>query len=283
MKKDNPNHKEEVPFKAGEKSDFQVFNKELQTQNPNEDFMLLKEKLIYYKTKGNIEKLEENLDPLFINLKLEYEHDNFLEKGLDLCIISDVSESIYPWRIFYKKAIYLMLMDVENLFFSAENITTEHLNKIRLSLITYSDYKKSVSKLDFVTYSNLGEFIDNLDKIDLPIKEEIKKRNVFEAYKTANELSWNEESIRIIVHFCPDPQYGLKYTSAPKELPNDYDPYPEGIEDQDDEEILDNLSNILQEGKFNMVKFNKRCEKFGKLIQEKLSGDINSPKVIPLA
>ena len=282
MEKQNPNHKEEEPFKAHEGEECQAFNRDLETQDPNEDFLKLKSSLMFFKNQGQVEKIEEQ-EPMFICLKNEYEASDFLENGLDLVVLADASESIYPWRIYQKKSIYFTLMDIENLFFSAEDITAEHFNKIRLSFISYSDHDKPIDKLDFVEYSKLGEFCDKIDSLPTPKSEEIKKRNVFGAYQALNDLSWSEGSIKIVIHYCPDPQYGVKYTTNPKGMPSDYDPFPEGIPSQNEEEILENISNLLEIGKFNLIKFNNRCEKFSKILQDKFSTDLTTPKIIPLA
>jgi hypothetical protein len=279
MEKDkNPNHKEEVAFKATEGKEFLSYVKSLETQDVNEDFLSLKNSLLYFKNKGKIDDVGTLSDePLFLNFVYELEKSDVLENGLDFCIICDVSESIYPWRIYQKKSIYYALKDIENYIFSAEGLTPEHLAKIRIALVKYSDKDKGVEIQDFIEYKDLGDICAKIDSIDVK-SNSLKKRNVFEALKSVSELKWNDDSRRLILHYCGDPQYGSKYTVNPKKMPEDYDPLPDGDNDIVEDDLFDSLSN-LNFTKYNLVKFNDRCERMIKELTSKFDIDANKPSV----
>ena len=50
----NPNHKKEDPNKQSESKETRAVNRELEIQDVNEDFMSLKNKLLYYINKENL-------------------------------------------------------------------------------------------------------------------------------------------------------------------------------------------------------------------------------------
>lgn len=275
MEKKNPNHKQEEPFKAKEGEETFAYNKDLAKQDANEDFLNLKKNLVFFN------KNVRDPETRFVGLSSEVTPEDVKEKGLDFVILADVSGSSYPFRIYLKKSMYFSLFDIEDLVYQIPDITPEDFDKIRFAFISYSDKEEGVKVLDFVPYNKIADLCDKIDEIE--IKEEtIKARNVFEGLEKLNELSWNEDSIRVLLHYCSDPAYGSKYHVNPKGLPSDYDAYPNGIEGQNEEEILENCSN-LNLLIYNFVKFNNRCESFSKAISPSFGKfDQNQPKVDPL-
>lgn len=288
----NPNHKKEDPNKQSESKETRAVNRELEIQDVNEDFMSLKNKLLYYINKENLNEFSVVTKPesRFLMLDSDFSKEDVIEQGLDLCIIVDGSESMYPYRIYQKKSLYFSLMDLEDFVFSSTDLKPEDLNKIRIAYVQYDnrdndeddeDIKnsKNLKVVDFVEYKQLGDICKEIDKLDIK-KHSIKKRNVMDGLKAAGELNWNEDSAKVILHYCADSQYGKKFTSNPKGMPEDYDPFPEGIK-LDLETIYQKLADL--NCVYNLIKFNDRILA---LVEDLNKNDINvnsnSPKLIEL-
>lgn len=270
----NPNHTfEKLP---NESKTAKVANLELKTQDPNEDFLALKNQLIYFQNKGNLENIPQNLEEesKFLMINTDIDPSEAQANGLDLCILADTSESMYPFRVFLKKSIYFTLMDLENFFYRIEGITADDFSKLRISFVKYSDRgsDKTVEATDFIEYKNLGDICTKIDEIEIK-SFSIKKRAVFDGLKSLTELNWNPDSVKMILHFCGDPQYGDLYTFNPKKMPENYDPFPEGVDDIDSEELLDKLSDL--NANYTFVKFNERVDKYSAEIKKKVQMSIN--------
>jgi len=287
-KNENPNHISETLPEQKEKNESKfcvVDNSKLINQDLNENFLNLKKELIFFKDKSDYDEIKSNLkdETEFLKIRDEIEADDIKEKGLDFVILADVSESMYPYRIYLKKSMYLALKDIENFVYTSIEDADEFPN-IRIAFVKYTDRENSsepgkIDVLDFVEYSSLEEVCKWIDEIDIT-KSSIKKRNVFDGYKAVSDLSWNEDSIKLIVHYAADPQYGIQYTTNPKKLPDDYDPFPDGVEDLTKEDVLPPLE---EKGCiFNFISFGNRLLRYHQDISPDLTMDLTSPFVVEL-
>jgi hypothetical protein len=276
----NPNHKEEIPNKFKDVESTRAFAQDLVIQDPKEDFLSLKSQLLYYKNKDNLDKIPKiSPESKFLMLGEEISQEDLLETGLDFCILADTSDSMYPFRIFFKKSLYFCLMDIENFMLTCPDVSAEHFQKIRFAFVQYSDRdtdKSVFESVDFVDYKSLGDICKKIDEIEIK-QFSAKKRAVFDGMKAMSELSWNEDARKVIVHYCGDPQYGTKYTFNPKNMPSDYDPIPEGVKDIDESDLLDSIANLS--ATYNFIKFNDRVNIFQNVLKGAFAIDINLPKV----
>lgn len=291
-KNENPNHKiEHCPNdesdnnKLFENEFCVVDNSRLTNQDLNENFLNLRKELIFYKDKSNYDEIKSNLQNQteFLKIKDEIEPDDIKSKGLDFVILADVSESMYPYRIYLKKSMYFALKDIENFVYRSIEDAEEFPN-IRLAFVKYTDRESSsepgkVEVLDFVEYNSLEEICKCIDEIDIK-QFSMKKRSVFDGYKAVSDLNWNEDSIKIIIHYAADPQYGLQYTTSPKKMGDDYDPFPDGVEDLTKEDVL---SPMEEKGiMFNFVSLGPRLLRYQQDISADLTMDLIAPKVVEL-
>jgi hypothetical protein len=277
----NPNHTIELKdSKIGESQSTKIDNAELFIQDINENFLQLKKELIFFQDKSKIDEIVKNLDEgtRFLMLSEELDQEEILSTGIDFCIVADVSESMYPWRIFQKKSMYMALMDIESFFYKIPSVKPEDFSKVRFAVVKYSDrdQEKSTEVLDFVEYSSLEQICKSVDEIDIK-KASIKKRAVFDGLKALGELAWREDSKKIILHYAADPQYGAKYTTNANKMSNDYDPFPEGCTDIDETEILSKVSDL--NSVYNLVPLGERLVKFTQLIKTSFTMDVCKPKV----
>lgn len=270
----NPNHTHEMII--GESQTAKVASLDLKTQDPKEDFLALKNQLIYFQNKGNLESIPQNLEEesKFLMINTDIDQEEAQANGLDLCILADVSESMYPFRVFLKKSIYFTLMDVENFFYRIEGITPEDFSKVRIAFVKYTDRgsDKVVETTDFIEYKNIGDICTKIDEIEIKAFS-MRKRAVFDGLKSLTELNWNSDSVKMVLHFCADPQYGDVYTFNPKKMPENYDPFPEGVDDIDSEELLDKLSEL--NANFTFVKFHDRVDKYAAELKKKVQMTVN--------
>lgn len=287
MVEKNPNHKEEKKVKKDlESEEVNVDHSQLIKQDINENFLNLKNDLIFYKDKSKMDEIRSNLEEelQFVKIKDEISPDDVKAMGLDFCILADVSESMHPYRIYLKKSMYFALKDIENFVYRSLESPNEFPN-IRIAIVKYSD-RDSVDKpgkvdiLDFVEYSSLDKVCKKIDEIEIKANS-LKKRAVFDGIKAMGGLSWNSDSIKVILHYCGDPQYGVQYTTNPKKMPEDYDPFPNGILDLKEDEVLEPVSNLGATYNF-LAMNNDRLTKFYSLVTSKLTLDVNAPKVIPI-
>lgn len=267
----NPNHKEEDPFKMKEFKETRAHNVKLAEQDINEDFLSLKSELLYFKNKDNLDSIPQNIEPTseFLMLHEEFAADDVVETGLDLCFLVDRSESLHPYRIFLKKSMYFALKDMETFIFSSTSVSPETFDKIRVAFVSYGDRDTDnvVETFDFVDYKSLGDICKKIDEID--IKEpSIKKRAVFDGMDAMTKLKWDEAATKIIIHYCGDPQYGSVYTYSPKGMPDNYDPYPEGVKDIKESDLVDSINELNPF--YNFVKFNDRVNKFQEVLRSNL-------------
>ena len=277
----NPNHKIETKNnKASESQSAKVDNSNLIEQKIDEDFLSLKNELIYFQDKSKVEEIVQNLDEgtKFLMLGDELDKEEVLQRGIDLCLVADVSESMHPWRIFLKKSMYFVLMDIESYFYTIPGVKPEDFSNVRISIVKYSDRDtdKVCDVTDFVEYKSLGDICKKIDEIEIKGNSS-KKRAVFDGLNAASNLKWKEESQKIIVHWAADPQYGLKYTTEPKKCKEDYDPYPEGVKDIDDKELLGKINDLSPI--FNFIKLGGRMEKYSTEVSKILKMDVCKPKV----
>lgn len=281
----NPNHKIETKHKKETTSEHcLVDNTKLAEQDLNENFLNLKNELIFFQDKSKLEEIRANLDEdtNFMKISDEIQPEDVKERGLDFAILVDSSESMYPYRIFLKKALYFALKDVENFCYRALESADDEFPKVRLAFVKYSDRKSkdsepssNVEVLDFVEYSSLDEICRRIDSIEIN-KASVKKRNVFDGLKALSELKWNEDTVKFVLHLAADPQYGIKYTTNPNKMPEDYDPFPDGVNVSEDDvcEPIEALGST-----YNFVALTERLLKFQATIQSKLTMDIIAPKV----
>ena len=277
----NPNHKEEKRVKKEKPcQSIKIYNGDLIVQNPKENFLELKNNLIFFQDKSKVDEFQKDIedDLRFLKIKEEVDKEEVLKKGVDMCILADVSESMHPWRIFLKKSMYFALMDLESFIFSIPDVKSEDFSRFRVSLVTYTDRKqeKPVKVLDFVEYSSLGEICKMIDDIDIK-QFANQKRAVFDGFKAVCDLKWNEDAQKIIVHYAADPAYGNKYSTNIKGQAEGYDPYPEGTDDIDEGDILEKISDL--DCIFNFIKLGEKLEKYQKEISGSINMDICKPKV----
>jgi len=194
--------------------------------------------------------------------------------------LADVSESMYPWRIFLKKAIYFALMDIESFVYTnTDPGSSANFSKVRIALVKYHDRKtdsKPVEFIDFVEYKNLDLICKGIDQISIE-KKSVKKRAVFDGLKAVKGLSWTEGAMKVIVHFAADPQYGTKYTTNPKKMTDDYDAFPDGVDDIDEDDLFEGIKELS--ATFNLVKLGDRMDKYSSVIKTKFDIDANKPEV----
>ena len=282
----NPNHIKEDKNKAYDESEFNVIdNSKLKIQDPKENFLALKNELIFYQDKSNLADLKTKIDEEEQILKLneEISFDDVKEQGIDFCMLVDCSESMYPYRIYCKKALYYCIKDLENFIY--RNLEEgDQIPKLRISIVKYSDRKDAstpgdVEVLDFVDYSSVEKICSMIDSIDIK-SHSIKKRSVFDGLKKVSELKW-ESGIKIINHIAADPQYGDCYTTDLKSVKPDYDPFPKGVEDINTKELLESINSI--EGlKYNLLYLNDRFTRFNAEISKTLVLENSKPSVIEL-
>lgn len=290
MKNENPNHTAESKPQANLSNEAQqtiVDNSELINQDINENFLNLKNDLIFFKDKSKLNEIKADLseDTKYLKIKEEFTPEDLKEKGLDFCIVADVSESMFPYRIFLKKSMYFSLKDIENFCYKSIDSPDEFPN-VRIAFVKYTDRTSAdtpskVEVLDFVQYTSLEEVCKKIDEIEIK-NYSVKKRAVFDGLKAVCDLKWNEDSIKIISHYAADPEYGVKYTTSPKTMPDNYDPFPGGCTDLDVSEILGFINGL--DVTFNLVKLDEnRLLKYQSVVQEDLNMEPNGPKVTKLS
>lgn len=277
----NPNHKEETKIKKQKEAKAaRVDNSNLEHQDPNENFLELKNQLIFFQDKSKVDDFQKGIEEenRFLMINEEIDKDEVLERGIDLCILADISESIHPWRIFLKKSIYYCLIDLESFIYSIPDVSSDDFSRFRVSLVTYTDRhrKQPIEVTDFKEYKNLGDICKKIDEIEI---KELKnaKRAVFDGLDAVTKLTWNKKSQKIIVHYAADAAYGTKYSTNLKSLSDDYDSFPNGCEDLDDEEILNKISEL--DPIFNFIKLGDRLEKYQKEVTGIINMDVCKPKV----
>lgn len=286
MSSKNPNHiPESKPSEDNEAKSCVVDNSALMTQDLNENFLNLKNQLIFFQDKSKLDEIRANLseDTNFLKISDEVQPEDVKSNGLDFVIVADVSESMFPFRVFLKKSMYFALKDIENFAYRSLESSDEFPN-IRLAFVKYTD-RTSVDEpckcevLDFVEYNSLEEICKQIDSIDIK-NHSVKKRAVFDGLKAVSELSWNDDSIKMIAHYCADPQYGEKYTTNPKGMPDGYDPFPKGCSDVAEEDILEPISNLGST--YNFIKLGERLVKFEATVKNTIDMDTTAPNVIAL-
>lgn len=275
---ENANHKTEIKNNEKLKQSEHVIidNSRLINQDLNENFLDLKKNLIFFQDKSNLDNIKSLLDEdtAFVKVKEEFDPRDIVSQGIDFCILADCSESMYPFRIFLKKSMYYALKDIESLVYRGME-EGDNFPKVRIAFVGYTDRDSCDSPgkleiLDFVEYSKLEEVIRKIDSIDIT-KSSQKKRNVFDGLKALSELSWEGNSVKLICHYIADPQYGKKYTSDPLKMPKDYDPFPDGCSDLDEDEILKSVSAIG--ATFNLIALNTRLVKYQILVGSEIDLD----------
>lgn len=279
----NPNHKIEQKLnKASESEHTLVDNSKLNEQDVNENFINLKNELIFYQDKSKKDEIRANLDDTihFLTIKTEVEPDELIARGLDFAIIADVSESMYPYRIFLKKSMYYAIKDIEN--FVYKNIgNAEEFPKVRFAFVKYTDRVEEkepckVDVLDFIEYSSsLEEFCKKIDEIDIKAAS-TKKRAVLDGINALKGLSWSEDSVKIILHYAADPEYGTQYTANISKMGDNYDPFPSGVGLKLDDvlEPIEGLGSL-----YNLIYFNERLVRFISTMESKLTLDKAKPQV----
>jgi len=285
--KENKNRKiEQKHNKAEEAKHSLAYSKKLNEQDINENFLNLKKELIFYQEKDKIDEIRANLneETEFLKISDEIEPSMVKENGLDFAIIADVSESMYPYRVYLKKSMYMAIKDIESFIYRALENAEDDLPKVRLAIVKYTDRtsaseQSKVDVLDFIDYTSLDKLMEKIDEIEIKQFSQ-KKRAVFDGMKSLSELSWGEETIKIVLHYAADPEYGIQYTTNPKKMGDDYDPFPNGLSDIKKEDILEPLSNLSST--YNFVSFNDKLLKFTTAVQEDLTLDVNSPEVVEL-
>ncbi len=276
---ENANHKTEIKNneKLKESQLVIIDNSRLINQDLNENFLDLKKNLIFFQDKSNLDNIKSLLDEdtAFVKVKEEFDPRDIVSQGIDFCILADCSESMYPFRIFLKKSMYYALKDIESLVYRGME-EGDNFPKVRIAFVGYTDREScdtpgKLEILDFVEYSKLEEVIRKIDSIDIT-KSSQKKRNVFDGLKALSELSWEGNSVKLICHYVADPQYGKKYTSDPLKMPKDYDPFPDGCSDLDEDEILKSVSAIG--ATFNLIALNTRLVKYQTVVGNEIDLDL---------
>ena len=275
---DNANHKTEIKNNEKLKKSEHVIldNSKLINQDLNENFIDLKKNLIFFQDKSNLENIKSALDEdtAFVKVKEEFDPKDIISQGLDFCILADCSESMYPFRIFLKKSMYYAIKDIESLVYRGME-EGDNFPRVRIAFVGYTDRDSSdtpgkLEILDFVEYSKLEEVIKLIDNITIT-KSSQRKRNVFDGLKAVSELTWEGNSVKLICHYAADAQYGKKYTSDPLKMPKDFDPFPDGCTDIDDDEILKGVSSIG--ATFNLIALNTRLVKYQTVVGNEIDLD----------
>ena len=265
--------KDDIPFS----DEAVVNNEELKEQNLDENFIELKKQFIFFQDKSNLTEIQENLgEEKFLMISKDMDADQIKDSGIDFFILADVSESIYPYRIFLKKCLYFTLMDLENYVYGVEDINSDYFKKVRIAIIKYTDNnsKNPVAVSEFVEYNKFGDVLNEIDNICIE-KESNQKRAVFDGMKAITSLAWNPNSFKIVVHIASEPGYGNAFTMK-TEVTN-YDPFPDYCDDNDVEEIIKQIDELKT--KYTLVKLGGRLEKFSKFLKGKMELDISKPVV----
>jgi len=287
----NPNHKEEKKDKKELESEHTLIdNSKLNIQDPNENFLDIKNELIFFQEKSKKAELRKNIEEeiRFLKLAEEVSPEEVKASGIDFCIIADVSESMYPYRIYLKKSMYYAIKDVENLVYrslASEDGEESEFPKFRIALVKYSDREQAdtpgkVEVSQFVDYTSLDEICKKIDEIDIKACS-IKKRSVFDGLKAAGNLIWEADSLKVILHYCADPQYGDKYTTNKNKMPENYDQFPSGITDMKVDDVLEPLQSLGV--KYNFVGLTGRVLAYQSDISSKLDMDISNPIIAELS
>ena len=278
-KSKNPNHKEESKTPIVPMSEcIKVNNSDLEFQDVNENFLELKNSLIYFQDKSKVEEIQKTLDEVelkYLKIDEEVSKNDVLEQGLDLVFLADVSESMHPWRIYQKKSMYLVLKDLEYFLYSIPDVSAESFSKVRIAFVTYSDRDAGVQTTEFVDYKSIGDICKKIDEIKITNHSE-KKRAALDGLKSLTDLGWKEDAVKIVVHHMSEPPYGKKYTTNIKSCSEDYDPIPED-EEFDAEEIFSSVNDLG--AIYNLIKFGDKLEKFQKEFSSTVQFDACKPKV----
>lgn len=283
----NPNHKEEKKDKKEMESEHTLIdNSKLNTQDINDNFLDIKNELIFFQDKSKKAEIRKNLEEeiRFLKLAEEVQPEDVKSNGIDFCIIADVSESMYPYRVFLKKSMYYAIKDVENLVYRSLDEGDE-FPKFRLAFVKYTDRESAdkpgdVDVLDFVDYTSLDEVCKKIDEIEIK-SASVKKRAVFDGLKAAGDLKWESDTLKVVLHYCADPQYGDKYTTNKKKMTDDYDPFPSGVTDLKDDDVLDPLKSLG--ATYNFIGLSGRVLAFQSDISSKLDMDISNPIINELS
>lgn len=283
----NPNHKKETKDKKELEAEHSLaYSKKLNEQDSNENFLNLKKDLIFFQDKEKIDEIRANLSEVtrFLKISDELQPEDVKSNGLDFVILADVSESMYPFRIYLKKSMYYAIKDIESFAYRGLESSDDEFPKVRFAIIKYTDRENDsepgkIDVLDFVEYSSLDKIIEKIDEIEIKQSSE-KKRAVFDGMKALHDLKWEESSIKMVLHYAADPEYGVQFTTNPKKMGDNYDPFPNGITDLSHEDVLEPI--VLLGPTYNFISLTDRLTKFTKEIQEKLALDLNSPVVTPL-